>query len=223
MQQRCQKDNSKNRQAYSQKLTRGCDWMPVKRQDKYRIHEHSAWFDSDFSLKTLYLQTIQSIWTAFLYDSAQIKNVSCYKTWSSCNLSWWVAVPRTLIASQKSAMHQLIEENVSGPTTFLDVWDILDNCARRIANGPFTSFTFEMASLAAKVVQGRFLLWNRMNSWKHIFCVITTNRCLPRRSNFLLNITNHHVIYLKQLEAGWHGEPRLRRLRSISIAPPTRH
>ena len=71
-------------------------------------------------------------------------------------------------------MHQLIEENVSGPTTFLDVWDILDNCARRIANGPFTSFTFEMASLAAKVVQGRFLLWNRMNSWKHIFCVITT-------------------------------------------------
>ena len=110
-------------------------WEHVKRKMHPWIHEHSAWFDSDFSLKTLYLQTIQSIWTAFLYDSAQIKNVICYKTWLSCNLSWWVAVPRTLIASQKSAMHQLIEENVSGPTTFLDVWDILDNCAWRIANG----------------------------------------------------------------------------------------
>ena len=129
------KTTPKSRQAYFQKLTRGCDWVPVERRDKYRIHKHSAWFDSDFSLKTLYLQTIQSIWTAFLYDSAQIKNVICYKTWLSCNLSWWVAVPRTLIASQKSAMHQLIEENVSGTTTFLDVWDILDNCAWRIANG----------------------------------------------------------------------------------------
>ena len=219
--QRCQKDNSKNRQAYSQKLTRGCDWVPVERRDKYRIHKHSAWFDSDFSLKTLYLQTIQSIWTAFLYDSAQIKNVSCYKTWSSCNLSWWVAVPRTLIASQKSAMHQLIEENVSGPTTFLDVWDILDNCARRIANGPFTSFTFEMASLAAKVVQ-RQLKQNEFLE-AHILCYHNKSSPASKIKVFAEYITNHHVIYLKQLEGGWHGEPRPRRLRSISIAPPARH
>ena len=84
--------------------------------------------------------------------------------------------------------------------------------------GPFTSFTFEMASLAAKVVQ-RQLKQNEFLE-AHILCYHNKSLAALKIKLFA---EYHHVIYLKQLEGGWHGEPRLRRLRSISIAPPTRH